>query len=1409
MVRTFGAAARRLLCIGLLSAAVMCDLPAGAQEPPLVSNKGVIRTAVGSARQKPADFNSAIQHIVFIVKENRSFNEMFGALEGTASAPISTGQVLPIGVTPDMQSRDLGHTWSGAVAAIDYGKMDGFDLISNGGNCSVNGDFLCMTQQPLSNVPNYTAYAGAYTLADEMFSSIKTSSFPNHLYTIAAQSGGVVSTPGTGTTWGCDANPGTEVPIIDSNGVFTNVFPCFDFSTLADLLQNAGITSWKYYAEPRSAFNAYDAINHIRNTSLWTTNMATAEQFATDAANNQLPSVSWLVPPSTENDHPANGGICVGENWVVNTINAVMQNSTGWNSTAIFLTWDDFGGFYDSGPPATLDQYGLGPRVPLLIISPWAKPGYVSHTQYEFSSFLKIVEERYNLPSLTERDAIANDMLDSFDFSQQPLPPLMLTPRHCPPNGQSSLNFPLQELVGAPSPGMSVALSNFNTSAMAINSITTTGDFSQTNNCPSSLVAWKEGASNPTCSITVTFAPTASGPRTGSLTMVDGDSTSPQVVSLSGVGTEVKPSTSLLSFGIVDVGSSSAPQNTTLTNKGTSSLTIHSILASGDYSVSNNCGGSLAAGKSCTLTATFTPTATGQRFGTITVSDSDGSGQQAVGLTGSGSYLALNPVSVNYGTQVIGSVTPQQVTFTNNSNTTVSITGTTVTGSIQGKREVYSQVTTIDFALASSTCGSTLSPGASCTLTVNFTPMATGTLSAQLAVFDNEADSPQLVSLSGTGTAAAANSVPFLSQGLSPSGAAPGGASFTLTVPGTGFVTGAAVRWNGNPLATTLVSGSKLTATVPAAAISAPGTALLTVSNPGPGGGISNTMLFPILNRISNVSFTSSSFQTGKLPQAIVTADFNGDGKLDLAVANNTDNTISVFLSNGHGTFGSAITTAVGSGPAALAAGDFNGDSKVDLAVADNTDSSLVSILLGNGNGTFIAGTPVSMETAEPVWVGSADFNADGKLDLLVASETDNTLSVFLGNGDGTFQGISVLPYAGLGPVSVAIGDFNGDDKLDLAQVNHLDGTIAILTGNGDGTFNLLKNTLATGKGPQGIAAADFNNDGKLDLAVTNQTDGNVSVFLGNGDGTFKAGVTYAVGATPNGIAVGNLTGNGQLDLETANQGGNSISLLLGSSNGTFGSHTDYAAGSSPSALALADFNGDGALDAAVTDSATNMVSLMLQPSNGAPMVMFAPSSLSFATQLVGTASAAQAVTLTNTGTGTLNITGISITGTNKGDFGETNTCGSSLAAGSSCTINVTFLPTQIGSRTASVSVSDNAAGSPQTVPLTGTGTIVKLVPSSLSFGMVKVGQNSLPQTVTLTNTGTSALSITAISIGGADHADFSETNNCGSSVGAGASCTITVTFSPKATGSRSATVAVGDNGGGTPQKVTLQGTGT
>lgn len=386
---------------------------------------------VAPATQPPPPGMQNIQHIVFIIKENRTFDNYFGTFpgaDGATTGKIHTGKTIPLGHLSDSPPHDIDHGWQAAHIAVDGGKMDQFDLISGGNN---NGDYLSYTQLYQSDIPNYFAYGLHFVLADRMFSSIETESFPNHLYSVASDSAGAINNPNG--IWGCDANENTTVEVMDTEGRLSYQFPCFDIQTLADSLQTANI-SWKYYApsQGESGYNwsALDAIRHIRNTPLWAANVVPYKQFVSDAQNGKLPAVSWVVTTAELSEHPIHSS-CAGENTSVQEVNAVMQGPL-WNSTAIFITWDDFGGFYDHVPPPGLDVYGLGPRVPLLIVSPYALTGTVSHTQYEFASFLKFVETRYSLSPLTSRDANANSMTDSFNFLQTPLAPLVLKTRTCP-----------------------------------------------------------------------------------------------------------------------------------------------------------------------------------------------------------------------------------------------------------------------------------------------------------------------------------------------------------------------------------------------------------------------------------------------------------------------------------------------------------------------------------------------------------------------------------------------------------------------------------------------------------------------------------------------------------------------------------------------------------------------------------------------------------------------------------------------------------------------------------------------------------------------------------------------------------------------------------------------------------------
>jgi hypothetical protein len=448
-------------------------------------------------------------------------------------------------------------------------------------------------------------------------------------------------------------------------------------------------------------------------------------------------------------------------------------------------------------------------------------------------------------------------------------------------------------------------------------------------------------------------------------------------------------------------------------------------------------------------------------------------------------------------------------------------------------------------------------------------------------------------------TANAANPIPLVNQPLIPEAVAPGGAGFTLTVNGTGFVSGATVNWNSSPRATVFLSASQLTASILESDIATAGTASITVANPSPGGGISNVVFFPVTAPTSSVSLNRSDYATGSIPDSVVSADFNGDGILDLAVANFGDNTISIFVGYGDGTFQSRVNYATGSNPSRVAVGDFNKDDKMDIAVADGAGSSgnTVSVLLGNGDGTFQS--HVDYQTGRgSVSVAVADINRDGNLDLSVGNYGPDYLtgsvSILLGNGDGTFQAHMDYP-AGVNPVGVLVGDFNQDNELDLGVMNNNPPFgVSTLLGNGDGSFQKpIHNTAGTN--PRAGIVADFNADGNLDLAIGNWLDNNFSILSGKGDGIFQPPVNYRVGNNPNGIMGGDMDGDGHLDLVTVNYTSNTLSIMIGDGDGTFQPHTDYPTDVGPSQSAVGDLNRDGLLDVVVTNQIANTLSVLLQ----------------------------------------------------------------------------------------------------------------------------------------------------------------------------------------------------------------------
>ncbi len=380
-------------------------------------------------QQQTPLLNSHIKHIVIIVQENRSFDNLFSGFPGadTATTGMSNGQVVPLTPVPFEYGSDVDHSHPGWWLDWDQGKNDGFAHTPVAGSADVTSypyPTFPYAYVPRNEVQAYWSLASQYVLADRMFQSNTGPSFVSHQYLIAGQSDNADEVPTTGGPfqWGCDAPAGSTVDVVGPNGTdLPGPFPCFDYQTIADLFDAQKI-SWKYYAPAYGEdlgyiWSAFDAIKHIRYGPDWAGNIMSPETTVlSDIESANLPQVSWVIPSLANSDHPL-GVSKAGPDWVTSIVNEIGA-SPYWDNTVVFITWDDWGGWYDHVPPPQIDAMGMGFRVPLIVVSPWAKRGYISHQQHEFGSLLKFLETRYSLPSLGTRDALSDDLSDCFDFTQ-------------------------------------------------------------------------------------------------------------------------------------------------------------------------------------------------------------------------------------------------------------------------------------------------------------------------------------------------------------------------------------------------------------------------------------------------------------------------------------------------------------------------------------------------------------------------------------------------------------------------------------------------------------------------------------------------------------------------------------------------------------------------------------------------------------------------------------------------------------------------------------------------------------------------------------------------------------------------------------------------------------------------------
>jgi phospholipase C len=379
-----------------------------------------------------------IKHIVVVIQENRSFDNVFHGFPGADTVDYGLShsgyvKLHPVGLG---YAADVDHQHKAFVQEYDDGRMDGWDRVDTLPRQDPDFPYAYI---PRNEIEPYWDMAAQYTLADRMFQSNTGPTFPAHLYLIAGQSDYAANNPNemetTRFAWGCDSPLTARVTQIAPDGQeVPGPWPCYNFETLADIAMPLGVT-WRYYApgldELGNIWSAFDAIRHIRYSPYWANVISPETRILRDARRADLADITWVVPTARNSDHPFPAvrsprdlgieGAVYGPEWVASIVNSIGESPI-WNTTAIIVVWDDWGGWYDHVKPPQLDRMGLGFRVPMIVISPWAKRHYVSHVQHEFGSIVHFTEMTFNLPSLHTTDERSDALRDCFDFTQKPEP---------------------------------------------------------------------------------------------------------------------------------------------------------------------------------------------------------------------------------------------------------------------------------------------------------------------------------------------------------------------------------------------------------------------------------------------------------------------------------------------------------------------------------------------------------------------------------------------------------------------------------------------------------------------------------------------------------------------------------------------------------------------------------------------------------------------------------------------------------------------------------------------------------------------------------------------------------------------------------------------------------------------------
>jgi hypothetical protein len=935
------------------------------------------------------------------------------------------------------------------------------------------------------------------------------------------------------------------------------------------------------------------------------------------------------------------------------------------------------------------------------------------------------------------------------------------------------------------------------------------------------------------CQVQLGFLSANPGDFTGTLTLTTNSlnqTAATQTVALTATisGAYLTASPATLNFGSQTDGTTSTAQSITLTNQGygyaANAYSVSTTDSAFTATLGSGCA-SVAVDATCTVTVTFAPTAVQSYSATGSISVTDvGPGTApsvSFSLSGNGTSasapiagLSPNPL-VFPNVTVNSNYTQATATLTNTGTATLTNIVASITGTDASEFTIY----------PTSTCTSTLAAGASCTYLINFYPTAVGGSSATLSVADSASGSPQTITLSGVGTPEAEPQVQFTPTILS-------------AIAGTGTMpTNCVSPAEPGPALQTQLCGPS------AVAVDFTGNVYIAepsenvVKKLDTSGNI--TTFVGVEGSAADFGGDGGPANAAHLNQPVgVAVDGLGNvyisdsGNGRIREVNATTNTITTFVGGGSGTnFNGGTGTAVVLSPAGIAF-----DPSGNLYIAEPTQEIVVKVT-SQGVATLFAGVQTlgSPGTAgyngDNIQANTAELNAptsvasDRSGNIYIADSLNyriryinenfepGLIATVAGNGTKGDTGDGGVATSGeITPLSIAIneaGDIFISDGTTLRKVSN-QGYISTFAGGGTGGLG----GPATAALLSGVGQPGIDNNGNVLIPVT----GTPQVLSAGPTGLLQFG-SQAVGTTsaPLTVTVEN-TGNNFLNFNSLNFNATGPFSVTG---GTCEQETDGGYSPSETCTLTVTFTPTasgpqtGSISVA-SNALASPSSITLQGSGTAaapPTATLSPATLSFGSVTSGVTSSAQMLTLSNTGNAALTISGITIGGANPTDFAETNTCGASLAAGATCTISVTFTPGSVTSFSATVSIVDNATGSPQTATLSGSGTapavpVATLSPSTLSFGNVVTGVTSSAQTVTLSNTGNAALTISGITIGGTNATDFAETTTCGESLAAGASCTIAVTFTPGSVASFTATISVADSAAGSPQITSLSGAG-